>query len=73
MLKGTLWHRLVTRTSAKGSLPRQHLSVAIGQAPLAPARVYKPVLKESLAPGRENTKVFDDFIHRPMPRYVVVV
>jgi len=36
VLKG---HRLVTRTGAKGSLPRQHLSVAVGQDPLAPVRV----------------------------------
>nr|AAD27565.1 hypothetical protein [Sorghum bicolor] len=38
--------RLVTRTGAKESLPRQHLSVAVGQDPLAPVRgTIRAILK----------------------------
>ena len=51
--------RPMALAGAKGFLPRQHLSVDVGQDPLAQ--------------GHKKTEVFGDFGHGPMPHSVVVI
>ena len=63
--------RPVALAGAKGSLPRQHLSVAVGQGPFSTGSYYEPVLKGPLTPGHKKAEVFSHFGHRSMPHCVV--